>query len=179
MTLHRVARLLERLGGGEVLVQLAIGDAAQMLQMRDLGRVDRHIEERKRLVDAIEGGLAKRPGEIHLCEKAQQRRALALRRRALEARSDLGAHGVPIVTLGRGFRGETVEGEAFLGREGNVSEEVVEALAEAGGDDLEGADRWPHQARFDLRDEALRELLARQLRLAHAALAPGAPNAFS
>ncbi len=178
MTLHRVAGLLEGLGRGQVLVQLAVGDTAQVLKPGDLGGVGRRVEEREGFVDAIERRLALRRREIGLCEQSQQSGALALRWDALEPCADLVTHDLPVVPLGRSFRGEAVEGEALFGRKRDVAEEVVEALTEAGSDDLKRPHRRTDEVGLHLGDEALGQLLAGKLCLAHSALAAGAANAL-
>ena len=178
VTLHRVAGLLEGLRRCEVLAQLAVGDAPQVLEPRHLGRVVRGVDQRERFVDAVERGLSRRHGQLRLREQAQEGRAVAFAGNALEAGCDLGAHDVPVVALGRGLRGQAMEREALFGRERRIAEEVIEALGESGGDDLEGAHRGPDKTGLDLRDEPLGELLAGELRLAHTALAAGASYAL-
>src|SRR6185503_3070800 len=171
--------LLQRLGGDHVLAQLAVRDAAEVLQAGDFGRVDSDIHQREGFVDPIKCWLALRGRELGLREEAQQRGTRAFRGRAPEAGLDLGTHDLPVVALRSSLCREEVEGEALLGREGRVTEEVVEALAETGGDDLERPDRRTDQTGLDLRDEALGELLARKLGLAHPALTARASDTFS
>ncbi|OLC55785.1 MAG: hypothetical protein AUH85_08440 [Chloroflexi bacterium 13_1_40CM_4_68_4] len=62
---------------------------------------------------------------------------------------------VPVAALERGLCREVVELGALLGRKGLVAEEVVEALAQTAGDDLEGSDGWPDRSALQLADEAL------------------------
>ena len=171
--------MLERFTRGEVLIQLAVGHAAQVLQAGELGRVDRNVDEGKRFVDAIERGFALLGRQFSLRQQAKQRGALSLLRDTLESGVHLGANDVPVLPF-RGCLGrEPMEREAFLGRERRVAQEVVQALRKTGCDDLERTDRWSDQSRLDLGDEPLGELLPGQLRLTHPALAAGGPNAFS
>jgi len=51
-------------------------------------------------------------------------------------------------------------------RERLVADEVVEASAEPGGDDLQGAEGRTDEARLHLTDKALGKLVAGKLRLA-------------
>ena len=132
--------MLERFTRGEVLIQLAVGHAAQVLQAGDLGRVDRGVDEGKRFVDPIERGFALLGRKLRLRQQTKQRGALPLLRDTLESGADLGANDVPILPFGRCLSREPMEREAFLGREGRVAQEVVQALRKTGCDDLEGTD---------------------------------------
>src|SRR5207245_8920963 len=85
----------------------------------------------------------------------------------------------PVATLDRGFRGEPVEADPFGRRKRLVTDEVIEGTSETGGDDLQGPNRWSNQPGFDLADEALGELLARELRLAHPELVTCGPPALA
>jgi len=71
-----------------------------------------------------------------LRQQTKQRGALPLLRDTLESGADLGANDVPILPFGRCLSREPMEREAFLGREGRVAQEVVQALRKTGGDDL-------------------------------------------
>src|SRR5439155_16077983 len=116
-------------------------------------------------------------------QEAQQGRALTFFGLGRQRRRHLVANDRPVATLGRGLRRQTVENEAFRRRERLVPQEVIEAFAQPGREDLERTNGWSDQPRLDLADEALCELLTRALCLAHAtlptrvaALGPPAPR---
>ncbi|HYR95055.1 MAG TPA: hypothetical protein VEP48_12710 [Methylomirabilota bacterium] len=62
---------------------------------------------------------------------------------------------------------QTMENATLRTGKGFIADEVIEASPQARGDDLKGAKGGTNQAGFNLTDEALGQLVTRELRLTH------------
>ena len=170
MCVERVERRFEGLGGGEDLTDVAVGDAFdQQRAGMDGGRAGT-VDEAQRLVGELERGLVVAAADGCLRAPAQEARALLgleiEPQRLIADPTQLG----PVGPLQRGLGGEIQELEPLLQREWFVAEEVIEALAETAGDELQRTDRRPNAAALQLADETLGQLLAGELSLTHPAL---------
>src|SRR5947207_14619944 len=77
-------------------------------------------------------------------------------------------HRAPIAPFHRGMRMKLMDNSMCSIGKTYYANEVVEASENTKSDNLERAKRWADEARLDLTDEALGQLVAGKLRLAHA-----------
>ena len=80
------------------------------------------------------------PAELGLDEHAQQLAAVAPRRSLCQGGVDLRLCGAPVAALGRGLGGDTVIVDTLGGGDRLIANEVLDALTEPAGDDLQRAE---------------------------------------
>src|ERR1700694_2169697 len=177
--LHDVTRRLERFGTSRELAMLAVQHAPGGQEVDQLGGVAVRIDQRHGLGQTFERLLPFALRSVGRREVPQQSGPLGALRLLRQSGRGFLPHAGPIAALDSGLRCESVEHAALRARERLVADEIVEAPPEACRDYLQGAKGRTHQTRFDLTDEALGELVACELRLAHTKLSASGTNPFA
>src|SRR6266550_7436010 len=134
--------------------------------MGELGRVAVRVDEGHRLGEVFERLLSFAFCRISGRQIPEERGPLAPLRLERQRGRGLPTDRSPLAAFDRGLRREAVEHTTLRARQRLVADEVVEASAEPGGDDLQGAEGRTDKARLHLTDKALGELVAGKLRLA-------------
>src|SRR5438477_8402570 len=134
--------------------------------MGELRRVAVRVDQGHGLGESFERLFSLAFCRIRRRQVAEERGPLAPLRLQRQRGRGLPTDRSPLAAFYRGLRREAVEDATLRARQRLVADEVVEASAEPGGNDLQGAEGRTNEARLHLTNKALGQLVAGKLRLA-------------